>query len=402
MKKIFLTAGLVLVLIFGLFGCKSKQVKKEPDYSKPLPPGQSALRKIEDPRMYPDFTLGCFDLDGLKEAVNNSLNYLSKPSSKRYFPKCGISHQRVVDSLETMNQLLDSGLRGTELSDAIKNKFDVYTSVGYDNRGTVLYTGYYTPIFEGSFKRTEKYKYPLYKKPDDLVQTYEGEILGKRLADGSIAPYPSRAVIQSTNMFEGKELVWLADPFKVYVAHVQGSAKIKLPDGELITVGYAASNGHEYKSVGKKLVSEGVFSESELSLSSMLKYFDKNPELVQEYTRYNPRFIFFRKQKGAPRGSLNEPVTPHRTIATDKSIFPRASLTFVTTSLPEFKGGSVVQQIYSGFALDQDTGGAIRAPGRCDFYMGIGEKAGKLAGRTWKEGRLYYLFVKEQQKYAGK
>lgn len=402
MKKAFFITGLVLVLIFGLFGCKSEQADEEPDYSKPLLPGQSALRKIEDPRLYPDFTLGCFDLTGLDKAIDNSLNYLSKPSSKRYFPKCGISHQRVVASLEAMKDLLNSGLRGAALSEAIKNKFDVYTSVGYDNRGTVLYTGYYTPIFEGSLNRTEKYKYPLYKKPDNLVQTYEGEILGKRLADGSIESYPSRAVIESTDMFEGNELVWLADPFKVYVAHVQGSAKIKLPDGELITVGYAASNGHEYKSVGKKLISEGVFSESELSLSSMLEYFDNNPELVKEYTRYNPRFIFFRKQEGPPRGSLNEPVTPHRTIATDKSIFPRASLTFVTTSLPEFKGGSVVQEIYSGFALDQDTGGAIRAPGRCDFYMGIGEKAGKLAGRTWKEGRLYYLFLKEQQQYAEK
>jgi len=45
-------------------------------------------------------------------------------------------------------------------------------------------------------------------------------------------------------------------------------------------------------------------------------------------------------------------------------------------------------------ALDQDAGGAIRAPGRCDVYMGQGETAGKLAGQTYQEGRLYYLFLK--------
>ena len=47
-----------------------------------------------------------------------------------------------------------------------------------------------------------------------------------------------------------------------------------------------------------------------------------------------------------------------------------------------------------GFALDQDTGGAIRAAGRCDVYMGVGDRAGELAGGTYREGRLYYLFVK--------
>jgi len=398
MRRVFLVSVFVVFLIFGFWGCKFEWGEvTELDYDRALPPGESALRKIRDPRLYPDFTLGCLDLTGLEEAIDNSLNYLSKPSSERYFPKCGISHHRVVESLEAVKGLLDSGLRGAELSEAMERKFDVYMSVGYDGEGTVLYTGYYTPIFEGSPVRTERFRYPLYKKPDNLVQTFDGEILGRRLADGSVEPYPGRAVIESSDILEGKELVWLDDPFKVYVAHVQGSAKIRMPDGELITVGYAASNGHEYKSVGKKLVEDGVFSESELSLSSMLSYFEGKPELVREYTSFNPRFIFFRKQKGAPRGSLNEPVTEWRTIATDKSIFPRAAVTFVRTYLPQYDNGEVVQEIYSGFALDQDTGGAVRAAGRCDFYMGIGEKAGKLAGRTRKEGKLYYLFVKENQ-----
>ena len=128
-----------------------------------------------------------------------------------------------------------------------------------------------------------------------------------------------------------------------------------------------------------------------------MEYFKRNPEEVEEYTRRNPRFVFFRMEKGRPRGSLNEPVTPMRTIATDKSIFPRAALTFITASLPRYKtDGGISNEIYSGFALDQDTGGAIRAPGRCDVYMGTGQKAGQLAGRTRQEGKLYYLFVKEQ------
>jgi membrane-bound lytic murein transglycosylase A len=88
---------------------------------------------------------------------------------------------------------------------------------------------------------------------------------------------------------------------------------------------------------------------------------------------------------------LNEPVTPYRTIATDKSIFPRGCLAFVSTNLPRESAGSAP---YRGFALDQDTGGAIRAAGRCDVYMGVGDSAGRLAGQTYQEGRLYYLFLK--------
>ncbi|UCF17381.1 MAG: hypothetical protein JSW59_07935, partial [Phycisphaerales bacterium] len=102
----------------------------------------------------------------------------------------------------------------------------------------------------------------------------------------------------------------------------------------------------------------------------------------------------FKEEGGPPVGCLNEPVTPVRTIATDKSIFPRASLAFITTKLPRAVGGATVRQTYTGFALDQDAGGAIRAAGRCDVYMGEGETAGKLAGQTHKEGRLYYLFLK--------
>jgi len=117
--------------------------------------------------------------------------------------------------------------------------------------------------------------------------------------------------------------------------------------------------------------------------------------MVDTYVRRNPRFVFFRNEEGEPRGSLNEQVTPMRTIATDKSIFPRAALGFISTALPQIVGGGQPAiQSYTGFVLDQDTGGAIRAPGRCDVYMGVGDMAGRLAGQTYQEGQLYYLFVK--------
>jgi membrane-bound lytic murein transglycosylase A len=131
-----------------------------------------------------------------------------------------------------------------------------------------------------------------------------------------------------------------------------------------------------------------------MSLSAMIDYFRNYQDQISMYIRRNPRFVFFMKEEGPPRGSLNEPVTTMRTIATDKSIFPRGCLAFIWGTLPQIMGGQAVNQPYSGFTLDQDTGGAIRAPGRCDVYMGVGDMAGKLAGQTYQEGRLYYLFLK--------
>jgi len=243
-------------------------------------------------------------------------------------------------------------------------------------------------------QRTGQFQHALYKQPADLAKADDGAILGRRGPGGTYTPYPSRSALMMSGELHGQELVWLSDAFEVYVAHVQGSARIRLPDGRIITVGYAASNDHEYTSVARKMISDGVISSDQLSLKSMMDYFKANPDQVDKYISHNPRFVFFQMADGDPRGSINEPVTPMRTIATDKSIYPRAAISFIATDLPSPAGGSVIRRRYTGFTLDQDTGGAIRAPGRCDIYMGIGDDAGRRAGHTYQEGRLYYLFLR--------
>ena len=385
---------LILLLIIVLTSCCQKQQKAKMRYDRPLPPGQFALRKIADPREIPDFTTACHDLANLQKAIDHSLSYLHKPSSQTFYPSGQITHGQALESVQAFADMLDSGLSGSQLNNEIRMKFDVYTSIGCDDRGTVLFTGYYTPIFDGSLEHTSQFNYPLYEQPDDLVKAPNGDILGRRDPGGQISRYPDRAAIEDSGMLEGKELVYLADPFETYIAHVQGSAKVRLPDGSVTTVGYAANNGHEYKSVAQELVKDGKISGDEISLAAMIDYFTRFKEQVRTYVRRNPRFVFFRKEGGPPVGCLNEPVTALRSIATDKSIFPRASLAFISTTLPQAVGGATVKQVYMGFALDQDAGGAIRAPGRCDVYMGQGETAGKLAGQTYQEGRLYYLFLK--------
>ncbi len=396
---------ILLVLALCLTGCTKP---KDKQYDKPLPPGQLALRKITDPAELPDLRPGFMNLTELEQSISHSLEYMARPSSENYFPYGQITHGKAVRSLERFRELITSGMSPQQINDAVMRDFDVYISVGCDDLGTVLFTGYYTPIFSGSRQqgtataqtfagsrtKTNVYKYPLYGLPADLVKGPEGTILGRKLPDGSVTKYPARAEIERSHMLAGSEIIYLADKFDTYVAHVQGSAKIRLPDGSLINLGYAGNNGHEYNSISKELINDSKIPAAEINLSKMIEFFRQHPTMLDDYVNRNPRFVFFREQDAEPLGSLNVEVTKMRTVATDKSVYPRGSVVFVDTKLPRQKGMEYVKQPFNGFMLDQDTGGAIRAPGRCDIYMGVGDRAGKLAGYTCEEGKLYYLFLK--------
>ena len=392
-------ATLAALVGMGLSACsrptgRLHEPPAAPRYDRPLPPGRQALRKLTDPREIPDFTRACSDRAGLRQAIDYSLSYLSKPSSRKFFPSGDITHKQAVESLKAFGLLLESGPAAGPLNRAIGDLFDVYVSVGCDDKGTVLFTGYYTPIFEAAPRRGGKFQYPLYKQPSDLAKAADGTVLGRRGSDGALSPYPARREIEKSKLLAGQELYWLKDAFEVYIAHVQGSAMLRLPDGRRATVGYAATNGHDYKSVAQKMVTDGRVSAATMSLQAMIAYFRDNPKQVRKYLWHNPRYVFFTETDTEPRGCLNEPVVAMRSIATDKSIFPRACLAMIATRLPRMRQGQIVLEPYSGFALDQDAGGAIRAPGRCDVYMGAGDQAGELAGRTQQEGKLYYLFLK--------
>ena len=391
MKIKFILIGLILVIVFlALAGCEKRRAvlidHQEPqkDYTRQLPPGELALRKITNPSQIPDYTQACSDMNGLLEAIEHSLNYMAKPSSSAFYPYGDITHEHAIKSLQELKKFATAGLSPQQMNTVLRKKFDTYISVGCDDQGTVLFTGYYTPIFNGSPISTDIFKYPLYKSPNDLLKGPDGTILGQKWTDGQIRQYPSREDIQKSNILAGNELVWLSDPFEVYVVHVQGSAKIRMPDGQIETVGYAAHNGWEYQSIRQKMIADGKFTEKNINMKAMIDYFKTHPNEVDMYVNKNPRFVFFKSEEGDPRGSLNESVTPFRTIATDKTIYPRAMFAFTAVDIDR----------PIGFALDQDTGGAIRAAGRCDVYMGVGDHAGELAGKTYHEGQLYYLFIK--------
>ncbi len=395
---------LVGILVLAVCtGCPPKPEPKpleEPrkDYGAQLPPGAKALRKI-DPSRYPDFSSGFVNKPGLEQAIRNSLSYLGKPSSRQFFPYLDVTHQRAVASCRAMLDVLQQAKSPAEFDAIIRQRFEVYQSVGCDDHGTVLFTGYYRPIFDARRQPDAQFKYPLYKAPPNLVKDKDGNTLGMKTTSGEVIPCWTRSQIDAADSpLKGNELCWLKDRFEAYIVTVQGSGKLRLADGSYYEVGYAANNGYPYTSVAQALIKDGAISIDQLSLRTLIDYFHNHPDQMDRYLPLNRRYIFFQERAGGPWGSLNEVVTPYRSIATDKSIYPRACPAYFVTQLPMRVGDEIQTQPYGGFAMDQDTGGGIRMAGRCDIFMGTDDdkgSVGELAGRTFSEGQLYYVFVKE-------
>ncbi len=391
-----------LLFLFVLFlgACASDDDAAPPkDYTRQLAPGESALELVTDPAQYPDFRAMWADREDLLLAVDRSLAWFAKPSSSRFYPFQEFSKERVVASLEKLKDVLAMSSSAQEFSGFIQLWFDVYRSVGWNGMGDVLFTAYYQPIFDGDRRPGAGYTAPLYRLPEDLVKADDGTPLGRR--DGEqVVSYWTRRELEDGRILDdrGLELVWLKNPLDAFIIHVQGSAKIRLPDGSFMHVGYAGKTDRPYTSIGRELVEDGKIPAEQLSLAKIRDYFAAHPEEQQGYLDRNESFVFFTETDGGgPYGSLGAPVTPYRSIATDKSIFPRGALCAVETTVPRPGPGGVLEpRPFVQLVLDQDTGGAIRSPGRCDVFVGTGEGAERIAGHTNHEGRLFYLFVKEE------
>lgn len=381
--------------VLTLAGCqKDPPVEIKPDYDRPLPPGADALRRITNPADWPDVEAAYARLDpSFTEALKRSLDWFPKPSTQEHFPINSITHRHAHLSVWAALQCLDEAQGSDDFRRLLEENFDCYTSVGWNDNGVVLYTGYYTPVYRGSRKRSAQFTHPLYTRPADLVtDPRTGKPMGRRRADGGLEPYPTRREIETSGMLAGSELVYLPTELDAYIIHVQGSAKIELAEGGTLYVGYAGKTDRPYVGLGHSMVESGLIFEENLSLPAIRRYFEKNPSQLRDFLYRNESYVFFREYDGTnwPAGSLGFQVEPMRSLATDKNIFPRAGMVLVNTQVGP--GGD--RRPFTQFMVDQDTGGAIRSAGRADIYMGIGPEAAKLAGVQYAEGRLYYFFLR--------
>jgi len=405
MHKIFFAS----LLIF-LTGCAHEKPLLPIDFHAPLPGDMVGLRKIS-PGEYPSFAISAADAQRLVPAIDNSLKYLKAPSSFDYYPYLDITHARAHATLRHLRELVINATNDPAYTPAgfdarIREDFEVYKSYGApdpNNAGmftdTVLFTGYFTPIYDGSLQRSEVYKYPLYKLPADLVRDPNtGQVFGRRTPDGQTVPYYTRGEIEQSGVLAGHELVWVKSRWEAYVITIQGSAQIRLAEtGKLFEIGYAGLNGYDYTSIADQMIADGVLTPQQHNLRGIAAYFQANPQALDKYLPLNKRYVFFTERPGGPFGSLNVPVTRLASIATDKSkhdIYPRAMPAFLQVPLPVGDSDQVAP--FSGFMLDQDTGGAIRAAGRCDIFMGVGPQAEAVAGHELQQGSLYYIAIKPE------
>jgi len=384
---------LVPLCVIAFDGCRRRGGKSDEkkNYARQLQPGERALVEVDASRL-PPLVVTTADREQLLRALDHSQAFLAKSGSMRWYPISGITREQVQASVTALRELLASPLADAELNAAIHARFRVLMSVGCDDQGTVLFTGYCTPIYDGRLARDDRFRFPLHSRPADLVSGVGDQLAQRRLADGSLTPYPARDALLASGVLDGNELVWFADPFEAYIVQVQGSGKVRLETGEVIDVGFNGTNNHKYHAIAENLIADGKVRREELSLSVMRAWFHAHPDEVAIYAAKNPRYIFFTQTKGGPFGSIGQPVTADVTVATDKTIFPPAAPAVVQTTTYDVSGA---QQAYAALRVDQDSGGAIRAPGRCDLYMGVGDAAERRAGFQLAEGKLYYLIVRD-------
>jgi len=390
------------VLMGGCEAPKKAEPALDPDFQ--LPPGQHGLRKLQREE-YPDLAaaFGGRD-DRFARALDYSADWFLTGTSRQNYSSEQMGpiaqvvsgHEHAAASVYAFRELLRSSPDAKSFQDAVYREFDVWQTVGYDGKGKALITGYCSPEFKASAERTETFRFPLYQRPQDLVtDSVTGEPLGRRGGDGSIGPWPTRKEIMESGQLAGSELIWLSSAFDVYVCEVNGSAKLILPDNTVKYVGYAGKTGREYVGLGTTLVKEGVITRRERNLPTIRRLYERDPALVQKYIDRNENMVFFTMYDGKnwPKGSIGVPVTDHASVATDKKIFPRGLVMLMDTQVADYAGR---MKEFDRFMMDQDTGGAIRAPGRADIYMGVGPTAETLAGGQLAEGTMYYVFLKPE------
>ena len=387
------------IVIFAVLICSCVPAVKKPS--------QENVMEVISSWSLPDFSDDLL-YNGLEHSILKSLSYLNKIPADRefFFGPHRFETAHMIKSLQQFLEYIQTRPSKPELNDFIRSNYRVYRSVGRDGWGEVLYTGYYEPHLRGSLIRAEEYQFPIYTKPDDLIsidlslfnEKYNGEKIIGRVAEQTVVPYYARSEIDTDGALEGKAevLAWVADPVDVFFLQIQGSGKVYLDNGDVINVHYQTTNGQPYRSIGKLLIDEEKITAEEMSMQKIREYLHDHPEEIDAVLNHNPSYVFFKIEPDGPLGNINVKLTPGRSIALDRRLFPPAALAFIQTEKPAVDSTGRIHSWLSlaRFALNQDTGGAIRGPGRADLFWGNGSYAEIAAGHMKHIGELYFLVLK--------
>jgi membrane-bound lytic murein transglycosylase A len=258
--------------------------------------------------------------------------------------------------------------------------------------GNAFVTGYFEPEIAGSRTRQPGYEVPIYRKPDDLVEVdaATAEAAGTprrgRLENGVMVPYYERSEIESGMLANrGLEIAWAADAIDLFFLQIQGSGRLKLPDGGVIRIGYAGQNGREYVGIGKLMKDRGLLAPGQTTMQGIVAWLREHPDEGKAIMLENKSYIFFQELTGpGPLGALGLPVTGRATVATDPKYVPLGAPVLLQLDRAEA----------SGLWVAQDTGGAIKGSNRFDTFWGAGPEAARIAGGMQGRGRAYVLAPK--------
>jgi membrane-bound lytic murein transglycosylase A len=264
-----------------------------------------------------------------------------------------------------------------------------------------LMTGYYEPLLNGSRSRAAPFVVPLHRPPADLLTidlaSLYPELANRRLRGrllqtdkgARVVPYWPRAELTEDRL-RGAELVWVDDAIEAFFLQVQGSGRVRLRDGSTIRVGYADTNGHPYRSIGRVLVERGELALEQASMQGIVAWARANPTRVAQLLNENPSYVFFRElplgdPSAGPAGALGVPLTPGYSVAVDPRFIPLGAPVVLSSEHPA--SGAPLRRL----VLAQDTGGAIRGPLRFDFFWGFGAEAAIPAGKQRHDVQAWLL-----------
>ena len=289
---------------------------------------------------------------------------------------------------------------GAGLRRFFESRFEPYLLTNPDATTSGLITGYYEPLLRGSRTRTATYSQPVLGVPSDLLTIDLSDVLPDlknmrlrgRLQGNKVIPYYSRAdIVGREKDYADRVLLWVDDAIELFFLQIQGSGRVKLPDGKLVRIGYADQNGHPYQSIGRVLIDRGELKPDQASMQNIQAWARLNPAKLDELLNTNPSYVFFREVpfKGnvndGPQGALGVPLTGERSIAVDPRSVPLGAPVFLSTTQPN--SNAPLRRLM----LAQDTGGAIRGVVRADFFWGFGAEAGNQAGRMKQQGQMWLL-----------
>ncbi|MBR9984727.1 MAG: murein transglycosylase A [Desulfosarcina sp.] len=373
----------------------------------PKPPGKPAAALVRlAVQDYPDFSDDLF-LDNLSYGIGKSLEYLNRVPAERSFRfgEDDYSARHLIRSLEILRDFVETRPGPAAVNRFIAERYRVYRSSGGPESGQVLFTGYYEPHLKGSLTPDARYRYPVHAMPADLMAVdlslFSKDLKGKRivgrLQGNTVVPYPDRQAIEADTGFVQKAppIAWVEDRIDLFFLQIQGSGRIYLTDGAFIRVHYHGSNGQPYRSIGRLLIDQGKIPADEMSMQRLKAYLQAHPAEVDAVLNHNPSYVFFKTETSGPIGAISVDLTPGRSVAVDRRVFPMAAPAFLQTQIPVVDGNGRIDRwmAFSAFALNQDTGGAIRGPGRVDIFWGNGPYAEIAAGHMQHKGSFYLLVL---------